>query len=107
MIRRPPKSTRTDTLFPYTTLFRSGVPFTNDNWFFLLAPPAARIPLVLLALVTTVIASQMAIDGAYSLTQQASQLGLLPRLRVRRTVADGTTRIYLPAVNWQIGRAHV
>jgi KUP system potassium uptake protein len=50
--------------------------------------------------VTTVIASQMAIDGAYSLTQQASQLGLLPRLRVRRTVVDGTTRIYLPAVNW-------
>src|SRR3546814_4661079 len=49
----------------------AGVPFTNDNWFFLLAPPAARIPLVLLALVTTVIASQMAIDGAYSLTQQA------------------------------------
>nr|WP_286207753.1 KUP/HAK/KT family potassium transporter [Hephaestia sp. MAHUQ-44] len=78
----------------------AGVPFTNDNWFFLLAPPAARIPLVLLALLTTVIASQMAIDGAFSLTQQASQLGLLPRLRVRRTVADGTTRIYLPAVNW-------
>src|SRR3546814_1520494 len=42
----------------------------------------------------------MAIDVAYSPTQQASQLGLLPRLRVRRTVADGTTRIYLPAVNW-------
>ncbi|HVJ00448.1 MAG TPA: KUP/HAK/KT family potassium transporter [Sphingomonas sp.] len=78
----------------------AGVPFVNDNWFFLLAPPEARIPLILLALLTTVIASQAAIVGAYSLTQQASQLGLLPRLRVRRTVADGATRLYLPAVNW-------
>ena len=78
----------------------AGVPFTNENWFFLLAPPIARIPLVLLALVTTVIASQAAINGAYSLTQQASQLGLLPRLRVVRTVADGTTRLYIPSINW-------
>src|SRR3546814_13954563 len=66
----------------------AGVPFTNDNWFFLLAPPAARIPLVLLALVTPVIASQLAVDGAYSLHQPARPFRPPPRLGGRRPRPD-------------------
>jgi KUP system potassium uptake protein len=72
-------------------------PFLNADWFFLMAPMPWRIPLILLAVVTTIIASQAVISGTYSLTQQAIQLGLLPRLRVRRSA---TGRIYLPAINW-------
>ena len=75
-------------------------PFQDQNWFFLLAPPVLRVPLIVLALVTTIIASQAVINGAFSLTQQASQLGLLPRLRVVRSLSARSTRIYLPAINW-------
>jgi KUP system potassium uptake protein len=72
-------------------------PFLNADWFFLMAPMPVRLPLILLAIVTTIIASQAVITGTYSLTQQAIQLGLLPRLRVRRSA---TGHIYLPAINW-------
>jgi len=75
-----------------------GVEFTNQDWFFLMAPGAVRIPLVLLATLATVIASQAVITGAYSLTQQAIQLGLLPRLKIRQTSAHAAGQIYLPAI---------
>ncbi len=78
----------------------SGKPFANQDWFFLMAPEAVRIPLVLLAGLATIIASQAVITGAYSLTQQAIQLGLLPRLRIRQTSADHSGQIYLPSINW-------
>ncbi len=76
-----------------------GTEFTNKDWFFLMAPGAARIPLVLLATCATVIASQAVITGAYSLTRQAIQLGLLPRLKISQTSATDAGQIYLPAIN--------
>ena len=74
----------------------------NDNadWFFLMAPDAVRPFLIVLAMLATIIASQAVITGAYSLTQQAVQLGFLPRLRVRNTSADYAGQIYLPSINW-------
>lgn len=78
----------------------AGQPFANQDWFFLMAPGLLRIPLVLIATLATIIASQAVITGAFSLTQQAIQLGLLPRLRIRQTSADHSGQIYLPAINW-------
>ncbi|MDQ2877924.1 MAG: potassium transporter Kup [Pseudomonadota bacterium] len=75
-------------------------PFGNQDWFFLMAPERFRPLLVILAGLATVIASQAVITGAYSLTQQAIQLGLLPRLRIRQTSASHSGQIYLPAINW-------
>ncbi len=75
-----------------------GTMFVNQDWFFLMAPGAARIPLVLLATCATVIASQAVITGAYSLTRQAIQLGLLPRLKIRQTSEHAAGQIYLPAI---------
>ncbi len=75
-------------------------PFANQDWFFVMAPGAVRIPLIILAAVATIIASQAVITGAFSLTQQAIQLGLLPRLRIRQTSADHSGQIYLPSINW-------
>ncbi len=77
-----------------------GQAFANEDWFFVMAPGPFRIPLVLLATLATIIASQAVITGAFSLTQQAIQLGLLPRLRIRQTSADHSGQIYLPAINW-------
>ncbi len=77
-----------------------GVPFVNQDWFFLMAPESVRPALVILAGLATVIASQAVITGAFSLTQQAIQLGLLPRLRIRQTSAAFAGQIYLPAINW-------
>jgi KUP system potassium uptake protein len=78
----------------------AGKPFTNQDWFFLMAPGHFRPWLVGLSMLATIIASQAVITGAYSLTQQAIQLGLLPRLRVRQTSADHSGQIYLPSINW-------
>jgi KUP system potassium uptake protein len=78
----------------------AGKPFTNQDWFFLMAPDAMRPFLIVLAGAATVIASQAVITGAFSLTQQAVQLGLLPRMRIRQTSADFAGQIYLPAINW-------
>jgi KUP system potassium uptake protein len=78
----------------------AGQKFENADWFFLMAPEAARPWLVILATLATIIASQAVITGAYSLTQQAVQLGFLPRLRVRNTSADYAGQIYLPSINW-------
>ena len=72
----------------------------DQDWFFLMAPPAFRIPLVILATAATVIASQAVITGAYSLSNQAIQLGLLPRLNVRRTSEVEAGQIYLPTINF-------
>jgi len=69
------------------------------NPFFLLYPDWLRIPMVVLATVATVIASQAVITGAYSLTSQAIQLGLLPRLEIRHTSARQAGQIYMPRVN--------
>jgi KUP system potassium uptake protein len=70
-----------------------------ENPFFLLYPNWALIPMVVLATVATVIASQAVITGAYSLTSQAIQLGLLPRFEVRHTSAQRSGQIYMPRVN--------
>src|ERR1051326_3655441 len=67
--------------------------------FFLLYPQWALIPMVVLATLATVIASQAVISGAYSLTRQAIQLGLLPRLEIRHTSAQLAGQIYMPRVN--------
>jgi KUP system potassium uptake protein len=69
------------------------------NPFFLLYPDWARIPMVVLATAATVIASQAVITGAYSLTSQAIQLGLLPRFEIRHTSAQQAGQIYMPRIN--------
>jgi KUP system potassium uptake protein len=69
------------------------------NWFFIMAPPPLRLPLVILATVATIIASQAVITGAFSLSQQAIQLGLLPRMDIRRTSEHHTGQIFLPQIN--------
>jgi len=75
-------------------------PKAIDNPFFRLAPDWAQLPLVGLATLATVIASQAVISGAYSVTQQAVQLGFLPRLRITHTSASAAGQIYVPLVNW-------
>ena len=70
------------------------------NPFYLLAPPALLIPLVVLATIATVIASQATISGAFSVTQQASRLGYLPRLPVTHTSATERGQIYIGQLNW-------
>ncbi|MGH6727491.1 MAG: potassium transporter Kup, partial [Pseudolabrys sp.] len=72
---------------------------TIDNPFFLMYPHWALLPMVALATAATVIASQAVITGAYSLTQQAIQLGLLPRLEIRHTSEALFGQIYMPRVN--------
>jgi KUP system potassium uptake protein len=81
---------------------RLGKPFKNLDWFFLMIPDALRWPMVLLATMATIIASQAVITGAFSLTQQAMQLGLLPRLSIRQTSAGNAGQIYVPSVNWLV-----
>jgi KUP system potassium uptake protein len=71
-----------------------------ENPFFLLYPEWALLPMVLLATVATVIASQAVISGAFSLTHQAMQLGLLPRMEIRRTSETEKGQIYIPRINW-------
>ncbi len=77
-----------------------GDPSTISNPFFLLIPHWGRVPMVVLATVATVIASQAVISGAFSVTKQAIQLGFLPRLQIRHTSAAEIGQVYLPAVNW-------
>jgi KUP system potassium uptake protein len=73
--------------------------FRNLDWFFELAPPQMRVFLVVLSGVATVIASQAVITGAFSLTQQAVQLGLLPRINIRRTSEIQAGQIFVPQIN--------
>ena len=79
---------------------RMGKPFANLDWFFLMIPDAMRLPMVLLATFATIIASQAVITGAFSLSQQAMQLGLLPRLNVKQTSPGHAGQIYVPSINW-------
>jgi KUP system potassium uptake protein len=75
-------------------------PTSVENPFYLLAPDWARYPLVILATVATIIASQAVISGAFSITQQAIQLGYTPRLEIQHTSDREIGQIYLPAINW-------
>jgi KUP system potassium uptake protein len=82
---------------------KSHVPGALDqDWFFEMAPVALRVPLVILATLAGIIASQAVISGAYSLSSSAMQMGLLPRLAVRRTSDVQAGQIYLPTVNFAL-----
>jgi KUP system potassium uptake protein len=70
--------------------------------FFLMIPDIVRVPVIILALLATIIASQAVISGAFSLTQQAIQLGFLPRMEIRHTSASAAGQIYIPAINWAL-----
>jgi KUP system potassium uptake protein len=92
-------------VFPALTLNYLGqgsliveTPSAIDNPFFLLMPHWSRVPMVVLATLATVIASQAVISGAFSVTRQAVQLGFLPRLRIRHT-SEAEGQIYVPSVN--------
>jgi KUP system potassium uptake protein len=75
-------------------------PKAIQNPFYLLAPDWAVLPLVVLATVATVIASQAVISGAFSLTSQAIQLGYVPRMKIQHTSASAIGQIYIPVINW-------
>jgi len=74
----------------------------EDAFFGLVGDSGLRIPLVILATMSTVVASQALISGAFSITRQAIQLGFLPRLEIRHTSSEAEGQIYLPEVNWMI-----
>ncbi len=80
-------------------LVLNGAP-TDGNIFYRLCPPGLLIPLVVLATVATIIASQSIITGAFSMTRQAILLGWLPRLQIRQTSSKGYGQIYVGAVNF-------
>jgi len=75
-------------------------PAAVKNPFYLMAPSWAQVPLLLLATMAAVIASQALISAAFSVTKQAIQLGLLPRMLIRHTSVRDTGQIYVPFVNW-------
>jgi len=75
-------------------------PDLDSNPFFKLAPSVAFYPLVALATLATIIASQAIITGCFSMTRQAMQLGWFPGIRIRQTSADEYGQIYVPFVNW-------
>ena len=77
-----------------------GHPASISSPFFLLAPGWAALPMVILAAVATVIASQAVITGAYSVASQAGRLGYLPRLRIAYTSEEQIGQIYVPWINW-------
>ena len=94
-------------VFPALTLHYLGQgalilhqPKAVSNPFYLMVPSWGRVPMVALATLATVIASQAVISGAYSVTRQAMRLGFLPRLSVRQTSKEEGGQIYVPAVNW-------
>ena len=105
--RRPIRLAWTSVVFPALVLnyagqaamVLAGAP-TDGNIFFRLCPEPLLIPLVVLATIATIIASQSIITGAFSMTRQAVQLGWLPRLRIVQTSASGYGQIYVPSVNW-------
>ena len=80
----------------------AGAVETVKNPFFYLAPESLRLPLVLLATAATIIASQAVISGAFSVTQQAIQLGFMPRLRIAHTSESAAGQIYIPVINWAL-----
>jgi KUP system potassium uptake protein len=80
-------------------LVLEGAP-SSDNIFYRLCPSFLLVPLVVLATIATIIASQSIITGAFSMTRQAIQLGWLPRLQITQTSAEGFGQIYVGSVNW-------
>ncbi|MFT6672989.1 MAG: KUP system potassium uptake protein [Afipia broomeae] len=76
-----------------------------ENPFYQLAPDWAHYPLVAFATLATVIASQAIITGVFSLTQQAIQLGFLPRMHIQHTASDEKGQIYVPLINWLLAAA--
>ncbi|MCB2014697.1 MAG: potassium transporter Kup [Sphingobium sp.] len=82
-------------------LIREGMP-ALDSPFYNLAPNALQLPLVGLATLAAIIASQAVISGAFSVTQQAIQLGFMPRLRISHTSASTAGQIYIPFINWAL-----
>ncbi len=82
-------------------------PGTTMNTFYLLAPPWALVPLVLLATAATVIASQAVISGAFSVASQSVQMGYLPRMEIRQTSDMAHGQIYVPFTNWMLYAAVV
>jgi KUP system potassium uptake protein len=77
-------------------------PSAVSNPFFLMAPEGIRLPLVILATLATIIASQAMITGAFSVVQQSVQLGMMPRLKIDHTSASAAGQIYVPVVNWAL-----
>jgi len=75
-------------------------PSAIENPFYRLAPQGLLLPFVIMATVATIIASQAVITGAFSLTRQAIQLGLLPRMEIRHTSEHTSGQIYIPRLNW-------
>ncbi len=75
-------------------------PASASNPFFNMVPDSLQLPLVVLATLATVIASQAVISGAYSVTHQAIQLGYLPRVQIKHTSHSMAGQIYIPAINW-------
>ncbi len=75
---------------------------TEGNIFYRLCPAPLLVPLIVLATVATIIASQSIITGAFSMTRQAIQLGWMPRLRIKQTSSEGYGQIYVGAVNWSL-----
>lgn len=75
-------------------------PQTIENPFYLMVPQGGLLPMVLLATAATIIASQAVITGAYSLTRQAIQMNLFPRMEIRHTSETEAGQIYIPKVNW-------
>ncbi|WP_279306383.1 potassium transporter Kup [Micromonospora globispora] len=96
-------------VFPALTLNYLGqgalilrTPDSRANPFFLLLPDWAQLPMVVLATVATVIASQAVISGAFSVSREAMRLGFLPHLRIRQTSRREYGQIYAPGVNWSL-----
>ncbi len=85
-----------------TAVVVEGAVPAGANPFFVLCPPLLQVPLVALATVATIIASQAIISGAFSMTRQAIQLGLCPRLHITQTSAEGYGQIYVGFVNWTL-----
>jgi KUP system potassium uptake protein len=105
--RRPIRHAWFAIVFPALTLNYLGQgalilrdPHSTANPFFLLLPGWARLPMVVLATIATVIASQAVITGAFSVSRQAVRLGFLPYLRIRHTSPREVGQVYVPAVNW-------
>ena len=108
--RRPIRLAWVGLVFPALTLSYLGQgalvlahPEAAENPFFLMAPDWALLPLVVLATAATIIASQAVISGAFSMVQQAVQMGLLPRLEIQHTSDTQYGQIYLPRINFILG----
>jgi KUP system potassium uptake protein len=85
-----------------TAVLVGGEVATGSNPFFALCPASLQLPLVALATIATIIASQAIISGTFSMTRQAIQLGLCPRLHITQTSSQGYGQIYVGFVNWTL-----